>query len=122
MAVPLRMIMQQPPDRYPAPPPPNIGGPPRPKRTARTWWAATGVGVLLAVLWASSLFLLGYAWILAAPVWIVIMLVLAVICFINARRYPSALAYGIAVLCSMPLAVGLIVGLLILTAPPGVTW
>ncbi|HWE91234.1 MAG TPA: hypothetical protein VG317_17370 [Pseudonocardiaceae bacterium] len=66
--------------------------------------------------------MLGYAWIIAEPVWIVIMLVLAVICFINVRRYPSALAYGIAVLCSMPLAVGLIVALLILTAPPDVSW
>jgi FtsH-binding integral membrane protein len=109
--------MQQPPGWWhPAPPPPNIDPAKRRARTARTWWAAAGIAVVVGALWAAVLVLLAYVWFLTIPIWVLIMLVAATVCFSITRRNPSALAYGVAVLCSMALTVGFVVGVLLLAA------
>lgn len=104
--------MHQPFRWHAAPPPPDIDPPGRGKRTARTWWLAGGLTVLLAIPWAGLLLWLAYLRFLTIPAWLLIMLTVAVACFIGARRHPSALAYGIATLCSMPLTAGLILAVL----------
>jgi hypothetical protein len=71
----------------------------------RTWWLAALLSLALAVISAGGLILLAWGWFLVLPVWSMLLLVIAGILFAVSRVRPWALAYGIAVLGSLPLAI-----------------
>lgn len=76
---------------------------------SRTWRLASLLTVVLAAISAGGLILLAWGWLLVVPVWSIFVLVIAGICFAVSRARPSALAYGVAVLTSLPLAIVFVV-------------
>lgn len=76
-------------------------------RTARTWWAAIALGVVLGVAWAVPLFYLMYVWLVVLPVWLLLTVLAAVVCFLVGISHKRAIAYGVGILLSIPIAIGL---------------
>lgn len=79
--------------------------PPSPAIRSRTWWLAALLTVVLAVISAGGLVLLAWGWFLVLPAWSIFVLLIAGIFFAISRVRPWALAYGVAVLSSLPLAI-----------------
>lgn len=78
-------------------------------RTRRTWWLTALLALLVGAAWAVPLFFLLDAWFFTLPVWIIVMFTSSMICFIVGLRRPRAIAYGLGLLGSLPITVGLIV-------------
>lgn len=76
-------------------------------RTVRTWWAAISLAVVLGATCAVPLLYLAYLWVLVVPLWLLVMLIAAIACFISGRGHPRAVAYGVGVLLSIPIGIGL---------------
>ncbi len=79
--------------------------PPPPAIRPRTWWLAALLTLVLAMISAGGLILLDWGWFLVLPVWSIFVLAIAGIFFAISRVRPWALAYGMAVLGSLPLAI-----------------
>ncbi|MGH3826032.1 MAG: hypothetical protein ACRDQX_02475 [Pseudonocardiaceae bacterium] len=73
--------------------------------TGLMWWRTAAVTVVLAVISAAAVILLFSVWFVVLPVWAVLVLASAGTCLALSRARPAALAYGIAILSSMPLAI-----------------
>jgi len=90
--------------------------PPQPAIRSRTWWLAALLTLVLAVISAGGLILLAWGWFLVLPLWSIILLVIAGIFFTVSRVRPWALAYGVAVLGSLPLAIVFVIVFLALAS------